>query len=57
VFLDDDEENRVEYANEYEDENTSSSAYNLRFRFVISTLSKISFKRGKDVSLFICLLT
>jgi hypothetical protein len=53
LFLDDDEENRVEYS--YEGENTSFSTYHLRFRFISSALSKISWKRGDDMRLAVWL--
>ena len=49
LFLDDDEENRVEYA--YEDENTSIGAYHLGFHFVTSSYPNISWKRGDDMPL------
>jgi hypothetical protein len=48
------EENHVEYA--CEDENTSFSAYNLRFRFVICALSKISWKHGKDITVYLSVI-
>jgi hypothetical protein len=53
LFLDDDEENRVEYS--YEGENTSFSTYYLRYRFVSSALSKISWKRGDEMRLAVWL--
>uniref|UniRef100_A0ACD5U0K0 Uncharacterized protein n=1 Tax=Avena sativa TaxID=4498 RepID=A0ACD5U0K0_AVESA len=53
LFLDDDEENHVQYA--YEDENTSVSEYNLRFRFISSALSRISWKRGDEMRLAVWL--
>ncbi|KAM0882780.1 hypothetical protein ACQ4PT_032074 [Festuca glaucescens] len=53
MFLDDDEENHVQYA--YEDENTSFSTYHLRCRFVSSALSKISWKRADEMRLAVWL--
>ncbi|KAM0909911.1 hypothetical protein ACQ4PT_014505 [Festuca glaucescens] len=53
LFLDDDEENRVEYS--YEDENTSFSTYHLRFRLISSALSKISWKHGDEMRLAVWL--
>ncbi|CAM0953875.1 unnamed protein product [Alopecurus aequalis] len=49
MFLDDDEENRVEYA--YEDENTSYSIYHMRSRSVRSGYPSVYWKRGDDMRL------
>ncbi|KAM0909915.1 hypothetical protein ACQ4PT_014508 [Festuca glaucescens] len=53
MFLDDDEENHVEYS--YKDDNTSFRAYHLRLHFVSSAVSKISWKRGDEMRLAVWL--
>ena len=53
MFLDDDEENLVQYA--YEDENASFRAYDLRYHLASSSYPKIYWKRGDHMRLAVWL--